>query len=172
MIRGRSWSFWFTAMIATAVLVVIVVSLGYDEKARLVPMLVAVPTLVLAVLVLFVGDRPGPSAALDADSVNLAEIAGLSEDAPGPPPPEGPRGSALSIILWIVLLCLLVLLVGFMVATPVFILFFMRLQARASWRASAAVAVIMFAVVYGGFDVLMKGDMFEGILFGSDLPPI
>ena len=57
-------------------------------------------------------------------------------------------------------------LLGFVVATPLYILLFLRLYGGAGWIGSAALAVGMtFAMV--GISWLLRADLYPGILSGA-----
>lgn len=113
---------------------------GFPEDARLFPLAIALPTLVLALVQVPLSLRPSapPVATDDGD------IADELPDA------ERLRRTAQSVG-WIVVFFAGVYLVGFEIAISGGALLYLRLGARERWPISLAVAALCFVLVSGVF---------------------
>jgi hypothetical protein len=146
----------------------VLVSFGFKKDARLVPLLIGIPTLVLAITALISEKYPRLATLFN---ISLEDITGVTET--GAVPSEKDVGKkVLAISVWMVDLFILIFLVGFVIATPVFMFLFFRISVRAGWLKTLVIAIVMGGIIYGGFEILMKGNMFEGILFDAILPPL
>lgn len=134
----RRWDLLFALVLVAVFAYAAVTALGYPEEARLLPLAVAVPGLVLALVqvALSLRHEGGPIEALDADALD---------------PRERARRTA-QIAAWIVGFFLAVYLIGFLIAVPLAALAYLRFAARESWTMSAVVAGLCWALVFGVFD--------------------
>ena len=164
----RKASFWFTMLLLAIVLPFVLLSFGYSAQARLVPLLVGIPALALIMTALISERYPG---LLTLFNIGFAE--GASPATPGALAPSERvlRRRLLAASAWIAGFLILVFLVGFLVAVPVFTLLYLTISGRVNWLKTIVVSLIMGGVMYGGFEILMKADMFKGVLFGA-IPPI
>jgi hypothetical protein len=67
-----------------------------------------------------------------------------------------------SIFLWILGFFFLVLLVGFAVAVPLFVFFYLKLQARVGWTVTIANTLITWGIFYGLFVWFLNVPFMEG----------
>ncbi len=84
-------------------------------------------------------------------------------------PPETARGRnelrrIISPLLWVAGFFTGILLLGFYVAIPLFVFFFMKLRRR-SWAMSVFSAVGLTAVIYSIFEVGLNTILYTGLLF-------
>ncbi len=70
----------------------------------------------------------------------------------------------LPLAKWLVAYLLGITLAGFLIASPLFLLAYMRVY-RSGWRRSIVVTAVTFAVIYGIFVVGFKVDLYPGLLF-------
>lgn len=119
---------------------------GWTFKARLFPLSVSIPLIVLAATQLLL-DLFGKAETANGPSVELefgAEV-----------PPEVARRRVIAILLWIGGFILLVFLLGFPVAVPVFMLSYLGLQSRAGWWQSITLTAAAWGFFYGLFQRLL-----------------
>lgn len=133
----------------------IVQSLRWPLTAALFPLVISVPLFLLAAvelgLALFGGEAPADDSAVDLV---------LSEDVE----PRLARQRTLVTFAWIAAFFALIVLAGFLVAIPAFVLLYLRLQAKESWRLSVALAAVAWGFIYGVFVRLLHIPFLEGWL--------
>jgi Tripartite tricarboxylate transporter TctB family len=117
---------------------------AWPAKAALFPLVIAIPLFCLAaaeVLWTLLGSAP-PAAAADFK---------LSADLP--------RELALRRTAvaggWIVALLAAIVLLGFVVAVPLFVFLYLRLQGKEGWVFSAVFTAVVWGIFYGLFDLLL-----------------
>jgi len=164
----RRWSFWFSLLLLLIVLVFVLLSFGYSADARLVPLVVGIPTLALAILVLLGERYPRLTTLFDVSLEDLGKV-GHAESAPTE---THSTGKLLALLAWMFGLLILVFLAGYVIAIPIFTLLFLKISTRASWLKTIIITLIMGGIIYGGFEVWMRGNLFEGMFFEAILPPI
>ncbi len=123
----------------------VILSLGYLPQARLVPLVVGLPSLALMVAELLWGGRGAGRKASASKDITLAK--------------------ELTFIGWIAGFALLIWLVGFAISIPVFLFLMTRFQFRESLLVSGAVSVGVLVALYLSFDVLLRVPMHFGLLF-------
>jgi len=119
---------------------------GWTFKARLFPLSVSIPLIVLAATQLLL-DLFGKAETANGPSVELEFGADVA--------PDVARRRASGIFAWIVGFILIVLLLGFPLAVPLFIFFFLKLQSRVSWWQSATLTAGAWGFFYGLFQWLL-----------------
>ena len=138
----------------------IYVSTGYNQLARLVPLVVLVPGFIAAVIQLGLEVRaaffPKKNAAAeqpeeDESSVKL--------------PAREKFQRELVAIGWLLGFFVMIIVLGQVVAIPLFVLIFMRVFGRESWRASIAFAALCWLFAYGIFVYIMRNELYPGYLY-------
>ena len=166
--KGR---FLFTAALLVLMLVVIAFSFQYRPGARQLPLLFAIPTAALCILMLFAERYPSLVSWFD---VSLTDL--VSKDSSKYKEKEEKvstaRGGAASTFFWIFGCFISIVLIGFLISVPIFTFLYTKIQWRVAWLKALAVTVLMFIVIYYGFNVLMYADLFPGILFGAIAPQL
>ena len=140
-----TWELAFALLLVAVFAYATVTALSFPEGARLFPLAIAVPSLVLAVLLAVISVRSrwtAVTAAADAD----AEVALAPE--------ERTRRTA-EIGAWFLGIFAAVYLLGFLVAIPLAAMAYLRFAARERWSTSVAVAALCWALVFGVFDRLL-----------------
>jgi len=95
-------------------------------------------------------------AAADEDKVGIDDETGIK------------TGKYIRYIIWLVGFSLAIYLVGFVIATPVFVVAYMK-RHGASWFAGITTAVIYTIIIYVVFNFTLKADLYKGIiLIGLD----
>lgn len=130
----------------------------YPEKSALVPLVVAVPGLILSVAQFLLDLKSvvfGGSGSA-ASTQGPAEAAGfLSEQ----------RKKEFALAGWILLIVGLILAVGFWITIAVYVPLFMRFHGKESWKLSLQVGIGGWAVIFLVFHVMLKVHLFPGLLF-------
>ena len=139
---------------------------GLGRGARLVPLIVGVPTLVGLVFQLifdlFPGSRDMLMSKLGRASSSERLIGAddaesgaqtLSPDAARETRPE--RKRELVLAAWVVGFFILSLIFGFVVSVPIALFFFLKVLNRDSWRFSITVTVVTWATIYVLFGVVL-----------------
>lgn len=162
----------FTGMLVAFASAVVVDSFTLSRPARLVPLAVAVPTLVLLAWQLALDVRRVQGAAAEGEPPYrlswLVERVRLSlfphesaAEAHGPA-----TGAELAIFAWLALLPPLVWLVGVAPTVPIYALLYLRLQARERWPAailmSTVIAVLPWVLARAG----IVSRLYAGALWG------
>jgi hypothetical protein len=151
--------------------VVIIGSLEYTRKARLIPLVVAIPCLGMSIaqfaLDLRKGKKKGRSIEDDLfhgvmEKMIHQEVVteGEKEEKTGMEKTK----AFFKIIGWIVIFYLSIFLFGFLIAIPLFTILFMRFE-RERWLLSAACAAGLWLTIYISFAVVAKISLYEGLIF-------
>lgn len=137
----------------------IYVSMGYNQLARLVPLVVLVPGFIAALIqfglevrAAFAPKKEG-SAEESSDEATSAKL-----------PPQEKFRRELVGIGWLLGFFALIALLGQVIAIPLFVLVFTRFFGRESWRLSISFAVLCWAFVYGVFVWGLRNELYPGIL--------
>lgn len=160
----------FGGLLFAFVLLIVLTSLSYSPKARLIPLIIGGATLVMVILVLINEVYPKLLRSFDVSLVSfVARGTGEERDAEKTSK-VGKR--LLNISIWSVSFLALIYLVGFVISIGVFILAFLKAYGKVGWVKAIAETVIIWGFCYGVFEIFLKVDLFEGILFGVIVPPI
>lgn len=140
----------------------ILMSIGYPEKARMVPLVIAIPGIVLALIQLIAdltGRKPkaGGAGEPKTQTDEVAEETGLT--------PQEIKKRELIMVLWILAVLGLVLVFGFWIAIAATLLFFTKLYGKESWKVSIWSAVGGLSFIYVIFQLVLEVPLFEGFLF-------
>jgi hypothetical protein len=131
----------------------------YPTKLATVPALVAGLTAVLALM----------DVAAQTESRAGRWVRRLmGQGADTPDEAAAPR-LVMAACAWPVAYAAAVAAVGFLAATPLYVLLYMRLHGRRSTAASAVAAVAVTAAIWLTFQVLFRYPLFRGVLFGGAL---
>jgi|GEM_PF-2285911 len=79
-------------------------------------------------------------------------------------PDEGYRRQFLITVAWIGAFVLLIWLLGLAAGLPLFVFAYIKTYDE-GWRWSIILTITMFLIVYGGFAILLKIPLYEGLLF-------
>lgn len=167
-------SFYMTIVLFAFVLTLVIASFGLKADARVWPLTVGIPVLVLLAISL-VGEFFSKVESLFELSWEGAAVEeGMEEDQTG-----GPRKVLVSDIPWrlvglvfgsLLLAAVGVLMLGFLVAIPLYVLLFLRLFGGAGWIGSALLAAGTTASLWA-LAALVRLDLYKGVAFGAGVPP-
>ena len=124
---------------------------GWPWKAALFPLAVGIPLFCLAATELLWALF---GAAQEQEAMELA----LSTDA-------GARRRVALAAAWMLGFFAAIVVVGFMIAVPLLLFLYLRLQAREGWALSISLTAGVFAAFYGLFDALLHLPFPAGLLF-------
>ena len=124
---------------------------AWPWKAALFPLATGIPLFCLATTELL---WAWLGAEEKRDSMELA----LSTDAVAAP-------RVLLAAGWMLAFFAAIVLVGFMIAVPLFLFLYLKVQAREGWPMSIGLTLAVFAAFYGLFDMLLHLPFPAGLLF-------
>ncbi len=125
-------------------------------KAKLVPIITAGLTIILAGIELIRELRAGYKAKSAAEAGKYA--GGTKHELFGYIKGWG----------WMALLAVGIYLFGFLIAIPIFVFSYLKLNSR-GWLMSAGITVAMELFIYGVFARLLQVDLYPGLIFGGSL---
>lgn len=185
--KPLSMSKWGTVLFHLFLLLVVLAmvssSLGLAPRARLLPLMIGLPTAVLLVLSLVRELTPdlvlrfqNRMAIFRSEAADNKTAAGFSSAVEQEVPP---LRSFLIGGGWFCLLLVLVLFLGFPVATLFFVPSFLLMFARYSWWRVLLYTAVLFLVEWYGFEVLLglklwhgaAPEIVPGFVGGDILPP-
>lgn len=173
-------SFWFSLFLFILPLGFFVMSLGiHDPGARLFPLMVSVPGILMGGLVL-AGEKWPQVLAPFVPQFGMGRkiVREGVEEAEKVEEPESTlttRETAKRVGAlggWIAGYILVILLVGFNPANFLLPAGYLMVHGKASWWKAIIIGALVAALMYVTFTVMMQADMFPGLLFGGYLDPI
>ncbi len=150
-------------------------SFSYGGMAGFVPLVLSIPTVVLAILCL-AGERY--PRIMSAFEVSLEDVLTSAAGGEGAVPVEetGPKAGEMGLItrmfLWFAVFGVLVFVTGFYVSTLVFALAFTRLQGGIGWPGALFITALALGFFYFIFEETLAVDLFAGVIFGAFIPPL
>ncbi len=153
--------------------VIMITSFGYNAKARLIPLVVSIPCLLIALYRLY-----EDLTSKDAEGATIEDmlVKGVTDQVKGQigEISLGKKGKEkvdqtekkrrfFDIALWIALFLVLIFSVGFLYAIPAFTFAYMRVK-KESWMMSGLSAAGITAGVYLAFIIGTKSYLYEGLL--------
>jgi len=159
--RSRLAQLVVPALVLAAGVGMLVWAYEYDGRTRMVPALTAWTLIVLGLLDLAAatGTRAG-----DAIKAFFTGSAGAPDDDDGKPQPTRKVFAACA---WATGYLGAVLLIGFHLATPVYVALYVIRHGKLSVRRGVIAAIATEAFVAGTFEWGMKFELFRGVLFGG-----
>ncbi|HVO94453.1 MAG TPA: tripartite tricarboxylate transporter TctB family protein [Terriglobales bacterium] len=139
----RKGKLLFCAFLIAVAAFAIFASIGWSFKARLFPLSISIPLLLLAtVQLLFIllgKEETSEGSAMDVDfSTDIA--------------PEIVRRRVLGIFAWIIAFIALVYLLGFPITVPLFIFLYLKFQSDVRWLST----IVITAITWGCFHLLFQ----------------
>ncbi|MDP2621412.1 MAG: tripartite tricarboxylate transporter TctB family protein [Hyphomicrobiales bacterium] len=141
----------------------ILMAAAYPYKSRLLPWVIGIPGTVLA-LIQLVHEITAPSGSETITVVDHGETVTQIEPAADADEAAVKQHQELVLIGYLVLLVVSHVLLGFWIASPLFVAVFLRLYEGASWRFVIISAAATWLTLYVVFDQLLTVGVFEGLL--------
>lgn len=135
----RRWDRAFALALAAVFAVAAYMALAWSEIARLFPLAVAVPGLILALLAIVLPARTEPAEPDEQDELPARELV---------------RRTA-TTIAWILGFFAAVYLLGFLISIPLGAIAYMRVIGQEPWPTTLAVAAGCWVFIYALFDRLL-----------------
>ncbi len=159
----------FTGALLAISSVLMVQSLLLSPNARLAPLWVVCPTLIL-LCVQLARDlrRTRPRRApilLDFALRGRPDTSGAGPDGSGTPSSGTQPRRELRLIGWLAWLCSAVYMVGFLPAAVLFLLPFLRWEAKVGWGASSILTAVTLGLLFVAFGMVAGIPFPEGMLF-------
>jgi hypothetical protein len=170
----KTLSFYMTLILFAFVLLLVVASFGLKADARVWPLVVGIPVLILLAISLVGEFSPKVESMFEVTWEGAAVEEGMEEGESG-----GPRKVLVSEIPWrivgivfgsLLLAAIGTLFLGFLIAIPLYVMLFLRLFGGAGWIGAALLAAGTTASLWA-LATLARLDMYGGVLFGSNVPP-
>lgn len=158
----------FTLAVFLLVLGFLVLSLDYRPRARLVPLIIAGPTLALTLLQLLIDMVP--AVARRFSFLQEYDLFGIDAGRAADPSAETGSSNAvyrreLNFASWLLLLMALIYFLGYLVAVPLFLVLFLRLRSSESWGLTLSITAVTWAFVYTVFIMIMGAPLHEGVVW-------
>ena len=158
----------FTLGVFVVVLGFLILALDYQPRARLVPLIIAVPTLLLTLFQFLIDAIPAVGRRFSF--FQEYDLFGI-ETGRAAEPSEGKRPSGnvfrreLSFAAWLLFLVALIYFIGYLAAIPLFMILFMRLRSSERWLVTLSITAVTWAFVYLVFIVIMGAPLHEGVVW-------
>lgn len=144
----------FNLSVVVLLALYVVTAMGYNRQARLMPLVISIPILILAVwhtVIDFSADRKKKTVSVKEKAAAL---------------PAGSNGlkKEVAIYLWVVFLFVSLYLIGFIATTFLFTFLSLKVRSRYSWKSSLGVSAGSLVFLYV---LLIKGlqvDLYAGVI--------
>jgi len=141
----------------------VLMAASWPEKSRLLPFVIGIPAAIMALIQLvkeIVSPAGEDTITVIGDGETVTEIEKTAERDEA----AAMLRQELVLIGFLVLLVVSHLLLGFWIASPLFVAVFLRLYDGASWRVVIISAAATWLTLYVVFDQLLTVSVFEGLL--------
>jgi hypothetical protein len=160
----------FTLVLLVFVGFIFLLALDLGRLARLAPLVIVIPTLVLLVyqfgldLVSWLALSKGRSRTMDLPGVDRLGEAQAQLEQRTEAMRRGRR--ELNMFFWVLLMFAFIFLFGFSFGVPLHTLLYLKVRSGEGWLLSTAMASGMWALLYGVFGLLLPVRLYEGQLWG------
>lgn len=157
-----------TGLLIAAVFPMLFETLELHGSARLVPLAIVVPTVLLLALQLLLELSPGwrrRLAFLERPGVIGEQAAHERAHLPRAVSAAPVQASEFGVLAWVLAPLPLVALLGFALALPLYTLAYVRGRAARAWPVALAVAALVGGVALGIFELALGVPLWEGILW-------
>ncbi len=179
----------YSLVLFTFVLIIVILALGYPRQARLVPLIIGVPTLfLLAYSILGEALIPGLLSRFETDIAKIAtskatqpvgrlshkgqENERIVKQGERPLTHREDWKSVVISITWMTVLLAAIFLLGFLIGLPLFMLAYLKAEGHTSWVGALVISATASLFFYVLFGFLWPGELYSGILFGAFVPPL
>ncbi len=159
---------WFSLFWVLFFALIIYVSFGYQYKARLIPLVVAIPCFCFSLYRFYV-ELAGKEGAAEEEDARLKEIKEqVGEISLGHKESEKIDQAEktrrfFDILMWIAIFLVLIFTVGYLIAIPVFTLAYLRFK-KETWLLSALCSIGLTAGIYLAFVIGTDSYIYEGLV--------
>ena len=159
----------FAAILLLLTISFVVASFGYEEpRARLVPVLVGIATIILGIFSIIHVIRPIDFIThFDMSIIDLSKQVDSKEEAE-----ETLDIKLLGSVAWLTGFFVVTFLLGFHIGIVAFTLAFLKIRGKVGWIKSTVTAIMVWGLIYFMFEKAMGFSLFKGVFFGEILPLI
>lgn len=159
----------FTSLLLMFALVVVIASLFYEPRARLIPLTVGIGILILGLPLLV--HEVHPIRLLSILDLSLMDIGkDGKENQQKESDQQVSKKKVLEIIAWMCGFFIIIFLLGFHIGIIVYAFTFLKTQAEASLPKTCIATAIIWCLTYFLFEVALGFTMFKGLFFGELMP--
>ncbi len=144
----------FSLALTVVLIAFVAVSTTFNAQARMMPLIIGVPVLLLALAQLWLEVR---------EAMERQDEARQQVQLPAEPAVQGHRHT-LVIYGWVVAMFGAVYLVGFVITTFFYPLLYMRIVGHRSWRMSAGISLGALAFLYIVMILGLNVQLYDGVL--------
>ena len=143
----------------------IVEALGYNARARLVPLLVGVPTALLIAFQIAVDHVPGFERFAPAQvKPGFVDRDGIATPGAAALPADEVRRRELTALGWVLGLGVALTLFGFYIVLPLFLVGFLRFVAGIGWGRTLLSTAVAIGILYSAFVWFLRVDLYPGLV--------
>ena len=162
-------SAWFAFALLGVLGGFLYLTLPLNPVARMVPLAVAVPAILLVSLELLLELAPGLAKRYRfLEQKDVFGVEPLRESIAAVPNSElkaKRAGRELSVFAWVSSIPVLTYIFGFLIGVPLFLFLYLRWRSESSWRFSITSAGASIALLYFLFIELLRAPLYEGRLW-------
>lgn len=155
-------SFIFSLILLLLLLTFICISLFYDFKSKLVPLIIMIPTAFLVIVILIMEIFPALASRFEMELFSASHSKTKTSEEKSA---FGKKGFLITAV-WLISFFLLIIFLGFIVAIPVCLIAYLKIYGH-SWPRTLAVSVSTWVFIYVLFQVVIRFELFKGIFFGA-----
>ena len=155
----------FECFLLAVAIFFVVEALGYNRRARLVPILVGVPTALLIAFQIAIDHVPGfqrfAPAQVKPGFVDRDKLGGRRGETL---PQDEVRRRELTALGWVLGLGVALTLFGFYIVLPLFLIGFLRFLAGLDWTRALLSTAVAIGILYGAFVWFLRVDLYPGLI--------
>lgn len=157
----RSGNFYFTLLVMLFLLLLVGTAWSYSHKAALVPLVIGIPTAVLALVELVRDRSPALARLLETRYLSSKK----EKESARAEQTTKTIGRELTALLLIVGYVALIMIVGFHIAIPLFVIYYCLVYARAPWWKALVLAAGTWGFIYLVFCIFLEVHFPWGMVF-------
>ncbi len=145
---------------------------SYVSTARYIPLIVGIPVLVLQAWIILQERFLSRSGAFDLSILDLGGVPGATPAPAEVKHPADESRKVLVITAWMTIYFVLFVFLGAYPSTFGFVVLFLLISSRTSWRLALAISTGTVVTLWVLFRLIMQYHLYEGALFGGLVPPL
>lgn len=172
MKTNKKIEIYFTLFLLLIFLIFVILAIGYNPTARVVPLIVGIPGVILCAILLSSYYIPAVDKRINTlkqktffevevgDEKKQQKNLQKSEE-------EFKKTSLkeLNMVAWIIGFLIGIYILGFIVAIPLFTFLFLKFREKESLRMSILVSAGSWAAIYTMFSLLLKAQLYSGLFY-------
>lgn len=159
----------FSILMAVVFAVAIIIAAGYGHRARMAPLVIAIPGFILTagLLVIDLRHMRAEKNQGDAGKPRAGKPAGHGgSGSPGAGGQDMPSNtfSEINVFLWLALMLAMIVVLGFLITIPLYLFLYLRVRSREGWLLSSVVSLVSWAVLYSLFVRVLGMNLYAGVI--------